>query len=271
MIIPAAWHVLGASVQGTSHLEKNIPCQDSHAYQLTAGGALLLAIADGAGSAERSHEGAQVVVEQVVSSLEAALQTGMPNTESDWQALIAQAFNNAHQSVVQLANNDDAPLSSFATTLSCAVVSDDWLAVGQIGDVAIVVADRDGGLSLTVPPQRGEYANESYFLTMPDGLNYLAIHAAQRFVRSVVLTTDGLLRLAFKLPEYEPSTQFFQPLLTFAASIDSPEKAQIELAAFLNSERVNARTDDDKTLVLATRATTTFAQQDPHTTDEEWG
>ena len=270
MTIPA-WHIVGVSVQGTSHRVKDIPCQDSHAYQLTAGGALLLAIADGAGSAERSHEGAQSVVNQAVSSLETALQTETPNTEPGWQAIIAQAFSDALQSVAQLATGDNIPLSSFATTLACAVVSDDWLVVGQIGDVAVVVADMDGVLSLTVPPQRGEYANESYFLTMPEGLNYLAIYTAQRFVRSLVLTTDGLLRLAFKLPEYKPSAQFFQPLLAFAASIETPEQAQTDLAAFMDSERVNARTDDDKTLVLATRVTTTLTQPYPQMTDEERG
>lgn len=253
MTEPAAWHILGVSVPGTSHLARNIPCQDAHTYKLTAGGVLLLSIADGAGSAERSHEGAQIVANQAVSSLESALQFEIPDSEPGWQALITQTFSEALQSVVQLATSNDVPLSAFATTLACAVVSDDWLVVGQVGDVAVVAEDIDGNVSLTVPPQRGEYANESYFLTMPDGLNFLDIYVMQQFVHSLVLTTDGLLRLAFKLPGYEPSTQFFQPLLTFVALMDSPEQAQVELDAFLNSERVNARTDDDKTLVLATR------------------
>jgi uncharacterized MAPEG superfamily protein len=249
-----AWHISGVSVQGTSHLEKNIPCQDIHGYRLTAGGELLLAIADGAGSAERSQEGAQAAVIEAITSLEAALEAGVPGDEAGWQALIAQAFAAARQSVVELAASDNALLRSFATTLACAVVSGDWLAVGQIGDGAAIAEDMDGMLFLTARPQRGEYANEAYFLTMPDGLKFLTVYTARRFIRSLALTTDGLLRLAFKLPEYEPSAKFFQPLLAFTAAMDSPEKAQLELAAFLTSARVCARTDDDKTLVLATRA-----------------
>ena len=247
------WSISGVSVQGTSHLEKNTPCQDAHAYLLTTSGELLFAIADGAGSAERSQEGAQSAVKQVITSLESALRLGVPATEADWQTLIAQAFSDALQEVIQLSASDNAPLNSFATTLACAVVCDDWLAVGQLGDGTIVAEDADGALFLTVPPQRGEYANEAYFLTMPDGLKYLAIYTTQRLIRSLVLTTDGLLRLAFKLPGYEPSPQFFQPLLAFISAMDDPEKAQSDLAAFLNSSRVNSRTDDDKTLVLATR------------------
>ena len=265
------WHIAGASVQGTSHLERNTPCQDAHACLLTTSGDLLLAVADGAGSAERSQEGAQIAAKQIIASLESALQAGTPDTETDWQSLIAQAFSDALQSVIQFADSDNTPLNSFATTLACAVVSGDWLAVGQIGDGAVVFEDMEGTLSLTARPQRGEYANEAYFLTMPDGLDYLAIYTSQQFIRSVVLTTDGLLRLAFKLPDYEPSPQFFQPLLAFAATVESTAQAQSELIAFLNSARVNSRTDDDKTLVLATRVASLLIQPDNLANDEGQG
>lgn len=247
------WRVVGASVQGTSHLDKNIPCQDAHAYRFGAGGELLLAIADGAGSAERSQEGAQCAVQQVIAALEACLQNGVPGDEAGWQALLAQAFAAARQAVVQMAADQNVPLRSFATTLACAVVCDPWLAVGQIGDGAAVAEDGQGTLFLTARPQRGEYANEAYFLTMPDALKYVAVYVAGSQPRSLALTTDGLLRLAFKLPEYEPSQRFFQPLLAFIAASEESERAQVDLAAFLSSSRVCARSDDDKTLILATR------------------
>ena len=265
------WHIVGVSVQGTSHLEKNIPCQDAHTWLLTEGGELLLAIADGAGSAERSQEGAQVAARQVMTSLNSLLEIGVPNNESDWQILITQAFSDALQALVQLASSENIPLNSFATTLACAVVSDDWLAVGQIGDGAVVTEDLDSALSLTARPQRGEYANEAYFLTMPDGLSHLEIYTSPRYIRSLVLTTDGLLRLAFKLPDYEPSPQFFQPFLAFTAAMENPELAQSDLAAFLNSARVNSRTDDDKTLVLATRAAPTLTHPEDQTDVEGRG
>jgi hypothetical protein len=270
MTIPQ-WHISGASVQGTSHLEKNVPCQDAHACLLTTRGDLLLAVADGAGSAERSQEGAGIAVKQIIASLESALQNGTPDTEPNWQALITQAFGDALQAVIQYADSDNAPLNAFATTLACAVVSNDWLAVGQIGDGAVVAQDADGNLFLTARPQRGEYANEAYFLTMPDGLSYLSIHTSRQFIRSLVLTTDGLLRLAFKLPDYEPSPQFFQPLLAFTAAADDPEQARSDLAAFLDSERVNSRTDDDKTLVLAARVAPTLEHPDALASDEGRG
>jgi hypothetical protein len=72
-------------------------------------------------------------------------------------------------------------------------------------------------------------------------------------VKSLALISDGLLRLAVSLPDYEPSPRFFRPLWDFATQAEDETQAQEQLTAFLASERVCARTDDDKTLVLAVR------------------
>ena len=256
------WRISGASVQGTSHLEKNIPCQDTHAFRLTANGDLLLAIADGAGSADRSREGAQAAAEQLLAGLETALQNGAPDNEAGWNALVGGAFAAARQAVVDLADANNEILRSFATTLACGVVSSGWLVAGQIGDGAVVAEDEDGGLFLTARPQRGEYANEAYFLTMPEAQDYLVVYSSKHPIRSLALTTDGLLRLAFKLPDYEPSPRFFEPLLTYIGSTASQDEAEASLVEFLNSTRVCARTDDDKTLLLATRPVSSLPDEE---------
>src|SRR5258706_16473770 len=70
------WRLLGASVTGTSHTKSGLPCQDAHAYREVAGCALLV-VADGAGSAQRSAEGAQCATQAAVSALAAALTGGL--------------------------------------------------------------------------------------------------------------------------------------------------------------------------------------------------
>ena len=249
----AIWRVVGASVQGTSHLEKAVPCQDAHLYRILPGGELLIAVADGAGSAERAEAGAQTAVAQAIAALESALASPPPQDEAGWQQIMAEAFRATREALAQLAEAENTPLRAYATTLTCALVADDWLVVGQIGDGAAVVEDAADELSLAVRPQRGEYANEAYFLTMPEALDYLAVCAAARPVRGLAVTTDGLLRLALKLPGYEPHAPFFRPLLTFVAETAAAGQAAEQLAAFLASPRVCARADDDKTLVLAVR------------------
>lgn len=144
-----------------------------------------------------------------------------------------------------------ATLREFATTLLLAVVTPEWVAAVQVGDGAVVVEDGAGDLRTLTTPEHGEYLNETAFITSSDYLAR-AQYAVWRHdgLRSVALLTDGLELLALDLARNVPHAPFFRPLFAFAAAPDSTEE---ELAAFLRSERVCARTDDDKTLVLAVR------------------
>jgi len=249
------WRVVGASARGIAHQEKDVSCQDAYRLQILSSGELLIAVADGAGSADRSNDGAHLAVEQAVVSLEMSIGEQSPIDEAGWRTLIADVFRKVYGTLALTAATENVTLRSFATTLTCVVVSDGWLVVGQIGDGVAVAEAEDGSLFLTVRPQRGEYANEAYFLTMPEALRYVEIHAYHQRVRALAVTTDGLLRLALKLPDYKPYPPFFQPLLGFIAEAEDENQAREQLVAFLTSDRVCARTDDDKTLVLAARLT----------------
>ncbi len=249
------WRVIGASVQGTSHRKNDIPCQDAHGCRVLPGGVALAAVADGAGSAERSDEGARCVVGGVMTSVEAALAEGLPESDAAWEALLTDAFSRARQSVVELAETEEMSLRAFATTLTCAVASDEWLAVAQIGDGIVVATGEDGTLFSATQPQHGEYANETFFLTMEDALPQVEICVYAQAIGALAVMTDGLIRLAMNLVENEPHVPFFQPLFAFAAQVTNEEEAQEQLAGLLASGRVNERTDDDKTLVLVARPT----------------
>ena len=58
--------VIGASVCGTSHERIGQVCQDFHAYHLLTDSLLLIAVADGAGSARCAEVGALTAVQSVV-------------------------------------------------------------------------------------------------------------------------------------------------------------------------------------------------------------
>jgi hypothetical protein len=249
----ARWRIIAASVPGTLHLQNALPCQDALAFRVLPGGELLAAVSDGAGTAEHSQEGAHLAVEQALAALEALCQCGAPQDEAEWQAAIIGLFDKIHQELVDCANAANAPLPAFAATLTCALVKGDWLIVGQIGDGAAIFEDADGVYFLAARPQRDAYANETCFLTQTDAAHCAVVYAARRQAWALALTTDGLLRLALKLPAYEPHSRFFQPLLTFAREAADENLAQAELADFLASERVCMRADDDKTLLLAVR------------------
>src|SRR5258708_21293222 len=254
---PANWRLLGASVTGTSHTKSGLPCQDAHAYREVAGCALI-AVADGAGSAERAAEGAQCATQAARAAMAAALAGGWPATPDPWRDVFAGAYAAAKSGLEQLSAASGRPSRAFATTLLCAAISDQGLAVAQLGDGVAAAfapsggADAVGDWFLAAQPQRGEYANETYFLSQDDALQHLEVAVYAEPVRALALMTDGLLRLVLN-SQRQPHVPFFEPLLAFGVEVEDEAQGNGQLAGFLASERVCARTDDDKTVVLALR------------------
>jgi hypothetical protein len=210
-----------------------------------------MAIGDGAGSALRSREGADVATRAFCdAALRAMLAASGPD---DWEALVLEAFKQARNAVIQYAERESAPVRSFATTLCGVVATEEVLVAAQVGDGIVVVLDAEMALRLLLRPQRGQYANEVPFLTSDGALDGLDIHVRLDRPLAFAALTDGLLHLAVQLPSYTPHEPFFLPLFALVADSNDIVEAEQHLQRFLSSERVNARTDDDKTLVIASR------------------
>jgi hypothetical protein len=257
MAMESDWQVIGAAVQGLSHQKLDLPCQDAMKYHCLPGGILLVALADGAGSAIHAELGAQAAVQASLDWLIPCLENDRPVECCEWEELIWETFQNARTALEQLAQGEqEEPIRSFATTLTCLVATPQQLIVGQLGDGAVVAAGEDGSLHAVTTLQRGEYANETNFLTQDQALDLVAIQVLDEQVRSLAVMSDGLTRLALKRPENVPHAPFFKPLFAFvksSASSNDDTQASDALKEFLSSPRVCERTDDDKTLVLARR------------------
>jgi hypothetical protein len=131
------------------------------------------------------------------------------------------------------------------------VAASGWVAVGQIGDGAVVGRWPDGRLETLSLPQRGEYANETTPLTADAALENLRVTVWPRPIQALALFSDGLQALALDLASGAPHAPFFAPFLAALAEPLDPDAIGARLADFLDSPRVCARTDDDKTLLVA--------------------
>lgn len=247
----AAWRVVGAAVRGISHERLDLPCQDAQGFRVLPGGILLAVIADGAGTAAFSDQGARVAVEETLRSLEAALEDARPANPGEWEDLLASAFFSARQAVINLADQSGENPREYACTLVGIAAAGDGLVAGQIGDGAVVARCVNDELFTVTRLQRGEYANETHFLVESDALVTAQIEYIDRPANALAVMSDGLIRLALKMPSQEPHAPFFHPLFRFAAAEAGEEGAADKLTGFLGSGRVNERTDDDKSLVLA--------------------
>ena len=125
----------------------------------------------------------------------------------------------------------------------------------QIGDGAIVIGQDDGYMRPYFWPDAGEYANMTYDLfLMPMRLS-ISITTCETLPMKLPCSPMGFKdwHLYFQLnPRNSP---FFTPMLNQLrnASTEVLDRLSEKLTDFLDSDVVNQRTDDDKTLILATR------------------
>jgi hypothetical protein len=143
-------------------------------------------------------------------------------------------------------------LREFACTLLAAIVGNQGAVFSQLGDGAIIY--RDGERYQTAFwPQNGEFANSTFFLTGQDFERNLMCRSVAGDFDEFAVFTDGLQPLALHYASRSVHGPFFEPMFAALRSEPTPETLESPLRIFLNSESINERTDDDKTLVLATR------------------
>lgn len=259
----SAWRWLSASVIGTSHIELGSECQDSHLCNeiQTAKGPVLLAYAsDGAGSASKSALGSTMLCEVLTNK---ALEYFRDDGEVALlnSRLIGGWIESFRDEVIVASSAEAVSEREYACTLLGAIVTGSAAAFFQLGDGAIVYSTlSEAHHRLAFWPQRGEYENTTYFATQASFLDQLQFSLVQEPVVDLALLSDGLQRLALNYQNKSAHEPFFSGLFTplrVAEPADLPT-LNGNLEKFLSSGRVNERTDDDKTLILATSAPSTF-------------
>lgn len=257
-----SWHVVGACVAGLSHIRSGQPCQDACLREILPDGTLLIAVADGAGSRPLADVGAALAVQTALAETRRLL-TEQPLAAIDWSALLQTAFAAARTAIEAEAARRNSPAVDLAATLLLAVATTELIAVGQVGDGAVVVRTGDDIAAVTAPAH-GEYINETTFLTSPDALEKAQWVVRSERIDALAVFSDGLQMLALKMPQGTAHVPFFRPLFSFAARSLEPLEAEHQLRAFLQSPRITARADDDLTLVLAVRRATVRANYLQH-------
>jgi hypothetical protein len=246
------WRYMRAQAVGTSHLRAKMPCQDRLACELLADGSLIAALSDGAGSAARAERGAEIAVGTIIDYLK----LGLAQERTDFIPLLREAAVTARDSIEAEADREGVPLRHYACTLLSIVLTSRGGAALQLGDGVIVVGTGEGEWAWMFWPQRGEFANATFFLTDEGSYNRFEIDTIDSFVTDVALMSDGLEPLALQYASqvvYNPFFKgMFRPLLA-AKGCGEITLLSDSLKQFLSSERVGSRTDDDVSLILATR------------------
>jgi hypothetical protein len=248
------WRRIAQSSQGSSHAAEQSPCQDSHTLCVVGEGdaeTLIACVSDGAGSAKFSDVGAALICRTIVDSVTAFFDLGgrledlTRNDVLRWCAVARKRIKRASRSRYSTPRE-------MAATLCGAVITQTSSCFFQIGDGAIVLR-RNGMYGVVFWPQTGEYANSTNFLTSDNYIKRLEFISTDSGFSDIAVMTDGLERLALRFDSQTPHPPFFDPFFRTLRATEDFTGLNVALDKFLLSDSVCERSDDDKTLILASR------------------
>ncbi len=125
-----------------------------------------------------------------------------------------------------------------------------WLAAMQIGDGLFVLRAPAGGYELLFTPDRGEYHNETTFVTTPGAQTRRQVCVREQPIDFLCAATDGIERICIRYQDWAPHAPFFKPLDDYMQSFPGPEQSARDLAEFLTREKMRTAADDDRSLLL---------------------
>ena len=248
------WRPIAQSLRGPSHLADGSPCQDSNSVPVFGhhlADTLVACVADGAGSAKFGEVGSSIAITSIIDNATAHFKANHRLDDLKIDDAIRWC-EDARMRIHDEASVRNCEIRQLATTLCLAVLAPTRSVFLQIGDGAMILRSH-GVCGVVFWPQSGEYANSTNFLTSDEyrqKLEYL--ETTSRF-SDVALLTDGLERLALRFNSQTPHAPFFDPLFRHLRQTDNLEGLSKDLLQFLGSDPVQARSNDDKTLILASR------------------
>ena len=250
-----SWHAIGESIIGTAHIQGAKGCEDAIAYERISGEAgetLICCVSDGAGSARFAGEASRYVTTQGIASMVKWVGYDQPVTEFD----ILVMAEGIYDGLVEKAAAEQCELNEFSCTFLGVFLNAERSVFFQIGDGAIVRNDGDGLFTPVWWPHNGEYSNTTSFLVDDASFSNLKKLIIDEPICEVALFTDGLQHLVLNNETSSVHQPFFEDLFKWLRRTSNEQEVQIlkkKLAAYLAGEAINTRTNDDKTLFLATR------------------
>jgi hypothetical protein len=258
------WQLSDASVRGKSHVDAGLPNQDSVFVVTDPSGEVVCAVvSDGAGTASRSGEGSEETASFVARRLcEAGQQLQLGPVRIENIRLELEACIGALRQHIGSGSGD---LRDFHCTLVTWLHTRCGSFVAQIGD-SVALSTRfafvgdPGACVLDFFPEgrhrlheveRGEYSNETHFLTEPDWKEHLRVTELSPDLDAVILMSDGAMDIA--MLRGEVFRGFLSNLL--AKLIATPKRADRNriVHEWLDDPKTHRVTGDDKTVFVAIR------------------
>lgn len=266
VMTPDGWRALGVSLRGLDHADANTHRDDAAALAVV-GSWLIVAVADGVGSAKMSRFGAREAANAAVAKITEDMRVlPQPADENQLSAVMYVGMMAALKAMQTYAESRQRRLSDFSTTLLLAIHGHDaqgtqLVVTAQVGDGAIAAfapgASTDGQPSELAFVQLGT-PDEGYsggeiipFNSLNPAIwkNRIRVRSLPPETVGVMLLTDGVSD-AFK-PWYRHLWRLMKFLGEHVTHVASADDALTQLGATISFERPGM--GDDRTLVLIHR------------------
>ena len=251
------WRVAQASVIGQSHLNQNTVCQDRLATRIIEskrdGEILIAVVADGAGSTTDGQRGAEIAGEFFVSQIsEFTKNAAVKSLNEDFGRRWIFFYQ---QRIAEIARQEKKEMREYATTLVGAVVGKTSAVFYQVGDGGAVFSTngKPESYRFSIVPTESEYVNMTEFLTDEAAANSLRFVRIEAAIEDLILFSDGIFAVAVDYQTGKPHEPFLMPMIAPLRSGGAGEELNEKLEKFLASPKLNEKTDDDKTIILASR------------------
>jgi len=162
-------------------------------------------------------------------------------------------IDDAKEAIFAVARRRGLQPRDFACTLVASFTNGSETLVVHIGDGGVVAKDSRTGQWLSLSwPSHGEYASTTFFVT--DDFPKYSIVRHEHPISAIVAFSDGLERLSLDFTLREPPPPFFDgmlPPVLQSQAIGRDASLSRTLSSVLDGRKINAQTDDDKTIIIA--------------------
>ena len=251
------WRIAHASAIGTAHINQGTECQDRLACEIieTNDGEVLIAVvADGAGSTTDGQIGAEIAcrffIEEVADFLNSR-DASVSSLSLEFGRFWISYFQ---QKIAETAKSAEKNVRDYASTLVGAVIGENHSAFFQIGDGGAVfsTSGETESYQFAIKPEESEYVNVTDFLTDETAVEKLRFVLIEERVEDLILFSDGIFAVAVDYQTNQPHEPFLMPMIAPLRN-RTGKNLNEKLVNFLSSPKMNEKTDDDKTIILASR------------------
>ncbi len=267
------WFLIGASVTGNGHKATGTPCQDSHKMEVWGKGWGVAIVADGAGSAEKSHYASSFVAQEsakqalsLVKSKKWMDAEALPD-EEEWNREARMLMVKIQEALKGYAENLECSVQELHTTLILVIFSPFGLLVVHVGDGRAGCINKEDNHQSIITPMEGEQVGETVFVTMDFEMHKEMIETRiiKKSVEAFFLLSDGCERACWETVQknektnkyYKPNrpfVPFFRHTITTLESMQHQETVEQLMESwynYLDKGHKGFQTEtDDKTMLI---------------------